>query len=185
MALILWNNHSLLVFQQCFEREAVGVEPETAYHAQAGARYERVVAELLALVNVGDVYLHRRAAQRAEAVLQSHAGVGVGSCVEYHAVESEAHLLQLVDKLALDVALVVVYLHVGIGRAQRLEVAFKRVAAVDARLAHAEKIKVWSVDYLYLHVCCMVKWMEKHVPQSAHGHPRTPTVRQNYVKSSL
>ena len=55
-----------------------------------------MVTELLALVDVGDVHLDDRALQRADAVVQGNARVGIGAGVQYNAIIlSEAYLLQL------------------------------------------------------------------------------------------
>ena len=73
------------------------------------------MTELLALVYVRDVYLDDGTLQTPDAVVQGHAGMGIGPCVEHDAVVAakEARLLHLVDQLALHVALIVVYLQLG------------------------------------------------------------------------
>ena len=58
--------------------------------------------------------------ERAYAVLQGYACVGVGSGVEHYAVAGEACLLHHDDELALYVALKIAELHIGISRAERL-----------------------------------------------------------------
>ena len=69
----------------------------------------------------------------------------------YDAVRLEACVLQLVDEHALHVALIVVDLHVGILTAELVEILLERGIAVDAWLACAEHVKVWSVDDCYFH----------------------------------
>ena len=103
------------------------------------------MAELLALVYVGYVDLNDGTAERAYAVLQGHAGMGVGAGVEHNAVVSEAYFLHLVDKYALDVALEVLYLYVGKASAQLRQVVVERAAAVNPRFARAQKVKVGAV----------------------------------------
>jgi hypothetical protein len=72
------------------------------------------MSELLALMDVGDMHLDNGTFQRANTVVKSHRSVGIGTCIEYHAVKAKAHLLQLIDQFSLNVALVVGYLHVRI-----------------------------------------------------------------------
>ena len=111
------------------------------------------MAELLALVNITDMYLYDGAAQAADTVLQGHAGVGVGSGIEHDAVVApeEARLLHLVDELALHVALIVVYLYIRVFLPQLGQIAVERLAAVDARFALSQQVQVWSVDNLDFH----------------------------------
>jgi len=110
-----------------------------------------MMAELLALVYVGDMYLYHRALQTADAVLQGDAGVGVGSGVEHHAIVAEAYFLKLVDELALDVALIILYLDVGVFGFQLRQIALERIAAINTRLSYAQEVQVWTIDDLYLH----------------------------------
>ena len=110
-----------------------------------------MVTELFALVYIGDVYLHHGALHAADAVLQGYAGVCVGTGVEHHAVVGEPHLLQLVDQLTLYVALIVVYLHIGILGFQLGQVALEGIAAVDARLPDTKEVQVGTVHNLYFH----------------------------------
>ena len=121
--------------EQRFESQSVGVHAEAAYHAEARRRHHRLVAELLALVHVADVHFDDRRADRADAVEQRHRGVCVCAGVEDDAVRLEACFLQLVDEHALDVALIVVDIHVRILTAELVEILFERGVAVDARLA--------------------------------------------------
>ena len=73
-----------------------------------------MVAELLALVDIRDVYLDDGCLQRADAVVQGYRRVGVGTSVKHDAVVGEAYLLHLVDKFSLDIALVVLDVDVRI-----------------------------------------------------------------------
>ena len=93
-----------------------------------------MVAERLALVDVGDVDLNDRTTERTDAVVERHGGMGVSTGVEHDAVEGEAHLLHLVDELALDVALVVGYLDIGETGLQLGQILVERRRTVDARL---------------------------------------------------
>ena len=98
--------------KDCLKSKAVRLHTESAYHTKAGTRYHRLMSELLALVNVADVYLDNGRLKRAYAILQRYAGMCISPGIEDYAVVAEAHLLHLVDKTALDVALIIVYLHV-------------------------------------------------------------------------
>ena len=75
------------------------------------------MTECLALVDIGDMNFDDRTLQRADAVVQGHAGMGVGTCIEHDAVTAaEAYLLHLVDEEALDVTLIVGNLDIRIAR---------------------------------------------------------------------
>ena len=69
--------------------------------------------EIFALVNIGNVHFNHRCADSTYAIGQRDAGVRVGSGVKHDAIALKAHGLQLVDKLAFDVALKVIYLYIG------------------------------------------------------------------------
>ena len=84
-----------------------------------------MVSELVTLMDVGDMNLYRGAFQGADAILKGYAGMGISPGVEYDTVEGESHLLQLVYKFALDIALVVFNLHVRIELAQFWKVCLK------------------------------------------------------------
>ena len=102
-------------------------------------------------MNIGDVYLHYRAFQAADAILQGNARVGVGTSVEHDSIVGKTYFLQLVDELSLDVALVILDFHVWIFSFQLGQVTLEGVAAVDAWLTNTQKIEVWAIDDLYLH----------------------------------
>ena len=105
--------------RQCLDGQAIGVEPEATDDTTTGTADHGVVTELLALVDIRDMYLDDRALQRADAVVQGYAGMGVGTGVEHDAVAlAKARLLHLVDELTLDVALIVININVGISIAQ-------------------------------------------------------------------
>jgi hypothetical protein len=65
--------------------------------------------------------------------------VGVCTSIQDYAVAyrtaCKTSFLQLIDKLSLNVALEIVYLHIRIGLAQLLKIVIKRLASIDARLA--------------------------------------------------
>jgi len=108
--------------------------------------------ESLALMNVRDVHFNHRRADGTDAIGQGDAGVRVGSGVKHDAVALKPHGLQLVDKLALDVALKVIYLYIGETSTQaRLEIVERR-ATINVWLAYAKQVEIWPVDNLYRHV---------------------------------
>ena len=131
--------------------KTIGIKTETGNHAETGTRNHAVVAEFLAFVDIGDVHLDGGTLQGTDAVLQRHARMGIGTSIEHNAIESEAHLLHLVDQFALDVALIILYFHIGISRPKLGQVVFKGIVAVDARLTHSEEVEVRPVDNLYFH----------------------------------
>ena len=109
------------------------------------------MAELLALVHIGDMHLYARAFHAADAILQGNAGVGVGTRIEHYAIVGEAYFLQFVDKLALDVALIVFYLYIREFSLQLRQIALERVAAINAWLTNAQEVQIRTIDNLYLH----------------------------------
>ena len=72
----------LRMYQRLYS-QSVGSEPEAGDHTTACCRDHRVVPELLAGVHVADVDLYHGCSQAADAVVQRHAGMGIGSCVEH------------------------------------------------------------------------------------------------------
>ena len=107
-----------------------------------------MVAEGFPLVDVADVDLDDRRFDARYGVGQGDAGVGEGPGVEDDAVVSKADLVELIDQLALVVALEVLQRHVVLYELA-LEVdheILKGVLAVDLRLALAEQVEVGAVD---------------------------------------
>ena len=66
--------------------KVVGSQAEATDDSEAGARDIRVVAEFLALMDIGDMNLYAWALQAADAILQGYARVGIGSCVEDYTI---------------------------------------------------------------------------------------------------
>ena len=110
-----------------------------------------MMTELLTLVYIRDVNLYARTLQAADAILQGDAGMGISTGVEHHAIVGEAHFLQLVDEFTLDVALVILNLHIRILSLQLRQVALERVAAVNAWFANAQEVQIRTINNLYLH----------------------------------
>ncbi len=151
MVLIL---HSTFYIQHFYRLngEAIAAKPESADYSEACGRNHRAVAELLSLMHIADVHFDDRRLYGLYAVRQCYAGVGVGSGVQHDAVGRESHFLHLVYQLALDVALVIVNLHIGKLRRQLWQKLLERAASVDVRLAFAEQIEVWAVNDSYFHL---------------------------------
>ena len=91
----------------------------------------RVMAEFLALVHIGictstqgGIFMLRMQS------CKGNAGVGVGTRGEHYAIVGEAYFLQLVDKFALDVALIVFYLTSRVFSLQLWQIALERVTAI-------------------------------------------------------
>jgi hypothetical protein len=105
-----------------------------------------VVAELLALVDIGDVYLDDGSLQRTDAVVQGYRGVGVGSGIEHDAVVRKTYLLHLVDEFTLNVALEILDVHIGIFGLQLGQILLERRTAIDAWLTGAEQVKVGTIN---------------------------------------
>src|SRR3712207_8451152 len=78
------------------------------------------------------MHLDHRTAQRPDAVVKGYTRVGVGAGIEHHAVKREPHFLQLIDKLTLNVALIIAYLHVGKLGPQPGQIALEALAAIDS-----------------------------------------------------
>ena len=111
------------------------------------------MAELLALMHIRDMHLDDRTLERADAIVQGHTGVGIGTGIENDAVERETYLLHLVDELALDIALKVANLHVRILRLQLRQIGLERHLSVDAWLALAKQVEIGAIDDLNFHNC--------------------------------
>lgn len=80
--------------------------------------------------------------------------MGVSTGIEHDAVVREAYLLHFVDKLTLDVTLIITDLYIGEQFLQFREVRLETAVAIDAGLTYAQQVKVWSVYYLNLfHFC--------------------------------
>lgn len=66
--------------------KVVGCQTKATDDSEAGARDIRVVAEFLALMDIGDMNLYAWALQAADAILQGYARVGIGSCIEDYTI---------------------------------------------------------------------------------------------------
>ena len=73
-------------FLQSLYSQAVAVQSEATDDAYAGTANHGVVAELLTLMHVGDVYLHDRSFYATDGILKGDAGVGVRTCVQHDAI---------------------------------------------------------------------------------------------------
>lgn len=66
--------------------KVVGCQAKATDDSEAGTRDIRVVAELLTLMDIGDMNLHTWALQAANAILQGNARVRIGSCIEDYTI---------------------------------------------------------------------------------------------------
>ena len=111
-----------------------------------------MVAERFALMHIGDMYLYHWTFQRPDAVVQRYRSVGVCTGVEHDAIYRKSILLHAVDEFSLYIALIVVYLYIGITLPQRRQITFKLRGAVDAWFALSSQIKVGTVHNKYFHL---------------------------------
>ena len=110
------------------------------------------MSEFLTLVNVGDMNFHYGAFHAPYTVLQGYTGMRVGTGIENNSVVTESYFLQLIDELALNIALIIPYLDIGIFSLQLWKVTFERIVAVNTWLANTKQIEVGAIDNLYLHI---------------------------------
>ena len=92
------------------------------------------------------MHLHHWRGDGADAVAEGHTRMRIASSVEDDAVGGESHLLELVDELALDVRLEIIYLDDRIAQAQSFEIVVERSVPVDVRFALSQEIEVRPVD---------------------------------------
>lgn len=105
-----------------------------------------MVAELLTLVNIGDMHLDNGCLQRADAVVQSHRSMCIGTCVEHDTVVCKAHLLHLVDQLTLHIALEILDVHVRIALPQLREVLLEGRRAVDTLFTGSQQVEIRTIN---------------------------------------
>jgi len=144
--------HYALCIKYCFNGEPVTFKSKATDDAATRGREVRVMAELLALMYVGDMHFDDRTFQRTDTVVEGYAGVSVRPGIEYDSIISESHLLHLIDEFSLNITLIVVYLILRIAVAQLWQIVLERRRAVDARLSPSEEIEVWTVDNLNPHI---------------------------------
>ena len=111
-----------------------------------------MMTELLALVYIRNMYLDDRTLQRTDAVVERHRGMGISSCIQHNAIIGKAHLLHLVDQFALDIALVVGNLDIGILSLQLRQILFERRRAINTRLTNAKEVQIWTINNLNFHI---------------------------------
>ena len=90
--------------------------------------------------------LYDRRCDGADGIVESYAGVGVGTGIEDDAIDGEAHLMEFVDEGALMIALEIVYLHVGVLRPQLLQIVIEGASTIDVGFAAAEEVEVGTVE---------------------------------------
>ena len=103
------------------------------------------MAELLARVNIRDVYFYHGSIYSTDAIVQSYACVCISACIKHDAIVGITHLLHLVNHLAFYVALKIFYFHLWEFLSQRFKIALHAIVTIDSRFANSEKVEVWTV----------------------------------------
>src|SRR5574344_648660 len=98
------------------------------------------------------MHLYNRCGQRTDSILQGNTCMGISPCIQDNSIIVKTDLLQLVYHLAFHITLEIIYGYFRIFSPQFGKIFFERAAAINPRLAFAEKIQVGTVDYLYLHI---------------------------------
>ena len=133
-----------------------------------------MVAELLARVYIGDVYLDGRNRDSFDGIVDGNGGVGVCSSVEDDAVAGRGARrvapvgrvrgkgkvgivtipceVNAVDDVAFVVGLEVVDLDIGISLTQCFEEVLESLCTVDAGFAMAQEVEVGAVDDEDMHM---------------------------------
>ena len=111
------------------------------------------MAELLPLVDVGDVDLHTGHVHRLQRVQNGHAVMGIGAGIHHDALIYPVGLLDGVHDGPFVVGLEAVHLH-PVFPAEGFQVLAERgiaVFSIDSRLPLAQQIQVGAVDDQILH----------------------------------
>ena len=85
-----------------------------------GRKNHGFVAKLFPFVHVTDVYFHDRSRNCSDCILQGYGCMGVGTGIQNNTCIFKSYLMNFVNHLPFDVALVVVDFQIGIGRTQLL-----------------------------------------------------------------
>lgn len=149
-----------MLFQQ-LHRVNVALQALAGDGGEAGQACVAYLAEVLAGLDGADVDLNGGDADGFERVQDGHARMCVGRRVDDDAVDLAISLLDLVDDAALVVGLEDLDLVKALRGARLLADLYQAVvviAAVDAWLANAEHVEVWSVDDECFHGCFLWGW---------------------------
>ena len=111
-----------------------------------------MMAELLALVYIRDMNLNDGTLQRTDTIVERHRSMGVGSCIQHDAIKGKAHLLHLIDQLALHITLEIGNLDVRILSLQLRQVLLKRRRTVNTWFADAKKVQIRTINNLNFHI---------------------------------
>ena len=112
------------------------------------------LTELLALIHLRDMHLHRGDRNSFQRVQYRNARVGIRAGVDHDTVDIPIGFLYFIDQIALMIALVQFGLCADLLRVlfdQLTQIGIGR-PAVDIRLADTQHIQVWSVDDKYFHI---------------------------------
>ena len=131
---------------ECLNGQPVGIESKARNDTLASRANHGMMAKLLALMHIGDMHLDHGGRDAEDAVVQGDTGMRVGACIEHHSVDTEAVVLQTVDELALDVALLIGYLDSRIEGPQLFQVVLKGAVPIDIGFTYTQQIKVGPID---------------------------------------
>ena len=105
-----------------------------------------MAAVLLTGIDIADMHLDDGSGDGGDGIVDGHAGVAVAPGVEDDALGGEPHLVQAVDNLTLDVALVVAYLYIRKTPSECVHHLLHSGVSIDGRLALAGEVQIRSVD---------------------------------------
>lgn len=108
-----------------------------------------MVAIFLTSEDVADMDFYNRGCDSGDSVMNRNGGVAVASCIEDNPIVRETHLMNLIDQLAFDIALIVVNLHIRESRPQLREEVLKGSTAIDIGFSNPEEVEIGSVYYHY------------------------------------
>lgn len=93
------------MFDEIFYGQFIAFEPETGDAAYTFARRKRVFPEFFPCINVGNMNLDSRYAYGRYSICDGNACMGICTTIEYDATGIHTATMQVVDDLALHIAL--------------------------------------------------------------------------------
>lgn len=169
------KRQSFMPFQQRFHCKTVRIEAEAANHPLAGTGYQRLVTELLPLVDIRDVHFDDRSLHRTDRILQRKRRVGVCARIEHDAVAPETRFMDSVNQLTFHIRLEIPELHRRIPLLQLFQKTLERFRPVDRRLPPAQQIEIRAIDNLYLHRDKHNEWSCRTLHSEQHLLPQGKT----------
>src|SRR4030081_769906 len=139
---------SLVEINQELHREQIALEAKAGDHTSCRTTGNSFRTEFLSSMNVGDVDLHGRYAERLDAIEKSERVMRERARIDDNAERARRFLLEEVDDLAFIVALVCAYLHFQLlgFRAHQLHQVGERPRAVNVRLSLSQQVQIRPVD---------------------------------------